>query len=119
MLKGNERVFMRKAHRRGTGKRRRTVYRNHLGFFPIIDANFPLLGKGSLDTGQYSFPFSIQLPDWLPASMSIGRQHERARLNVEYKLVAHFVPTILSDWADDNCNLSSFHAQIPLYITRP
>lgn len=62
-LKGNERTWMRKRHRKtvGSGKRRRTktYYRNHRGFHPIIDATFPVTAAGALAPGMHSFPFCI------------------------------------------------------------
>ena len=44
--------------------------RTHGDEHSIIDIQFPLMEfeDGSLTQGQYSFPFSVKLPDWLPAS---------------------------------------------------
>ena len=118
-LKGNERSFFRKTHSSGTGENRRTETRTHVGFYPIIDGTFPVYPNQTLPPGQYSFPFCISLPSWLPASMAVAQYREWARLSVEYRLVAQFIPTEKMNWADDSCNISSFHAIVPLYITRP
>ena len=89
---------MRKAHRRTTGHGKRRRYRTyrtfHHGFFPVINAEFPIFEfpDGPPRPGQYSFPFSIQLPDWLPASMLLAVEKETARIGVEYALVAELVP---------------------------
>ena len=48
---------------------------------------FPLMEcvDGPPRPGHMSFPFSIQLPGWLPASMVLaGSNNERATLSVEY-----------------------------------
>ena len=100
-LKGNERVWMRKKHTKrvgvvsaGQNKKRRTVtyYQNHSGFSPIIDVTFPVTAAGVLPPGMHSFPFCIQLPEWLPGSMALATVHEKARHGVEYRLVAQFTP---------------------------
>lgn len=59
-LYGSEDVYFHKAHRRG----KRTVYRDHTGSYVIICSVFPLytLIDGPLPAGQYSFPFSLQVP---------------------------------------------------------
>jgi len=41
--------------------------------------------------GQYSFPFSLVIPDWLPASMMLGGDWED-RMIVKYSLMAQFTP---------------------------
>ena len=53
--------------------------------------------------GQYSFPFQIQLPDWLPGSMILAVEKECARIGVEYALVAQLVPLPgqVEFWADE------------------
>jgi len=71
-LKGNERSFFRKTHSSGTGENRRTETRTHVGFYPIIDGTFPVYPNQTLPPGQYSFPFCISLPSWLPASMAVA-----------------------------------------------
>ena len=85
---------------------------------PIIDISFPL-HEGELPPGQYSFPFSFTLPDWLPASMACGILWERARAGIEYRLVAQFLPKYQQHWCDDRRILSSFNTQTPLYVMRP
>ena len=78
----------------------------------------PVYPNETLPPGQYSFPFSIALPDWLPASMAICTPFEFATLSVGYRLVAQFIPTEKKNWANDECNLSTFNAIAPLYIRR-
>lgn len=129
-LKGNERTFMNKGHtkKKNRGKlnrhgrmvtrmRKSRYYRDHTGYMPIIDAQFPVHTAGALLPGMYSFPFTIQLPDWLPASFSIGV--DKTRMSVEYSLVAQFIPTSPDYWADDRMTVSSFASQIPLFVMRP
>ena len=118
-LKGNENSFTWARLVEGSGDDKQTDIRNHQGFYPIIDVTFPVCPNETLPPGQYSFPFSIALPDWLPASMAICTPMEPATLSVGYRLVAQFIPTEKKNWANDECNLSTFNAITPLYITRP
>ena len=97
--------------------RKSRYYRDHTGYMPIIDAQFPVHTAGALLPGMYSFPFTIQLPDWLPASFSIGV--DKTRMSVEYSLVAQFIPTSPDYRADDRMTVSSFASQIPLFVMRP
>ena len=68
-LYGNESVYFRKRHKRGKSH----YYRDHNGNHEIIDLLFPVSQfiDGSIAPGQYSFPFALQVPDWLPASMGL------------------------------------------------
>ena len=68
-LFGNENVYFRKRHKRGKSH----YYRDHFGDHEIIDLIFPIQNfiDGALPPGQYSFPFALQIPDWLPASMAL------------------------------------------------
>ena len=45
----------------------------------------------TLEPGQYSFPFSVALPDWLPASMAFACYRESGHLSISYSLTAQFV----------------------------
>mmetsp|Transcript_37434 Transcript_37434/g.49222 ORF Transcript_37434/g.49222 Transcript_37434/m.49222 type:complete len:91 (-) Transcript_37434:456-728(-) len=51
--------------------------------------------------------------------MSLATEYERARLSVEYSLVAQFVPRESQFFTNDKMNLSSFSSTIPLYVMRP
>lgn len=72
-------------------------WENHGGKHSIVNMVFPLMNfvNGPLRPGQMmSLPFTIQLPDWLPASMILGgRTVERALLSIEYLITAQFTPT--------------------------
>ena len=68
--------------------------------------------------GQMSFPFSIHIPDWLPASMMLGG-HWEDRMSVKYHLGAQFTPKNTCDWADDTGKISSFRGSTPIYLYRP
>jgi len=124
-LFGEERVFFRKKHTKktGIGKRRRTrtYHRNHRGRVDVIDAVFPISNfpDGPPNAGQWTFPFSFMLPEWLPASMTVGARKERAKLSLHYRLKAQFVPINAQDYANDKCLRSSFYAERDIYIWRP
>ena len=116
-LYGSEHVQFRKAHRRGKS----TVYKSHFGYFEIIQLVFPLqtYPDGPPKIGQMSFPFSLVIPDWLPASMMLAGDLEEGRLSVEYSLRAQFTPKHHCDWADVKHNISSFKGTRMVYIYRP
>ena len=67
-------------------------FKEHKGCHQIIDIKFPLMKftMGTLPQGQYSFPFSVVLPDWLPASFEVANEHEKSRMGVRYYLKANF-----------------------------
>ena len=46
--------------------------------------------EGPPDPGQYSFPFSIVVPDFIPSSMSVVKSHYE--MNVVYHVHAQFNP---------------------------
>lgn len=71
---------------------------DHSGEHQIIDISFPLMKfpTGMLEQGQYSFPFSVYLPDWLPASFEIATDHEQARMGVSFRLSAKFIESKLN-----------------------
>lgn len=47
-----------------------THYNRIRGWFPIVDANFMIAQcpNNVAVPGEFTFPFSIQIPDWLPSS---------------------------------------------------
>ena len=53
--------------------------------------------------------------------MHIATEHERARMGVEFCLVAQMQPKpgLSQHWTDDTQTLSSLHAQVPVYVVRP
>ena len=120
-LLGNETVFMQIEHVKRRRKKKKRYTKDHHGYFQIIDVAFPLqvFPDGPPPPGQMTFPFSIQLPDWLPASMAVGMKTKYGRLSVEYHLVAQFVPKNKQDWADKEQTISSFYCGLPIYVYRP
>ena len=125
-FKGKEKTWFKKEHSREV-TRTRSVYDHenkcwvdetytdieyyylvHEGEHKIISMSFPLMKfpNGQLAQGQYSFPFSVQLPDWLPASFELATDVEEARMSVRFKLKAKFENTKLNH-------------KIPLVIMKP
>ena len=83
-------------------------------FFPIsnwIDGQPP--------PGMFTYPFSIQLPDWLPASMSLTSQIQSAKISINYYIQAQFTPTHAHDFANRIEGLSLFRGSTNIYIFRP
>ena len=124
-LFGEERVFFSRKQRKamGVGKRRRFRHhiRNHRSRVDVIDAVFPISNfpNGPPNAGQWTFPFSFMLPEWLPASMMVGASSERAKLSLHYRLVAQFVPINAQDYANDKFQRSSFYDERDIFIWRP
>lgn len=72
-----------------------TYYTQHWGAQPIC--NFTWIIKEFPDlnspTGMYSYPFLIEVPNWLPGSMVMGENSFHYRdlnLKIEYFLKAKF-----------------------------
>ena len=70
--------------------------------------------------GQYTFPFEVMLPDWLPASMLITNVSDRMRSQVRYEVRAQWIPTENDGWADEakitsklRCKRSCFFSRAP------
>ena len=46
---------------------------------------------GPLKKGDYSFPFGIQVPDWLPASLAMNCS-DNSKLCIRYFIRTQFTP---------------------------
>ena len=80
--------------------------------YPVI--KFP---DNCLAAGQYTFPFSIDLPNWIPASMMFSGSHEQAKFSIQYQLRAQFVPLNQCDWAAEG--VSNFRTEKDFCVLRP
>ena len=71
-----------------------TVENLHLDKLRIVDTSFCLvdLADGPVRYGQYSIPFTLNVPEELPASFVFETSHEKASLRVHYILRAQFTP---------------------------
>jgi len=65
-----------------------------LGNRPIINMVFPVVNysEGSPENGDFSFPFQMQLPEWLPASVIYTGDKHSAKMQIRYFLHAQFSP---------------------------
>ena len=66
------------------------------GRAPIIVMQFAIAkwtGNHTIEKGQYSFPFAIDLPDWLPASLGILENEQAIAMHIKYMLVAQIEGT--------------------------
>ena len=116
-LYGSEETYFRKRHRRGKSH----YYRDHTGFQEILAHIFPIqqFVDGPPPVGQYTYPFALQVPDWLPASMMLGGEHEQARLAIKYSIRAQFTPRTADGWASAKLGISAFRGTRMIYIQRP
>ena len=92
-LHGSEYVYYTRSHTRQSNSHslHSSHTANHNGSCVIIDSVFPLytLVDGPLPAGQYSFPFSLQVPEWLPASVMFDTGHsDGGQLSISYHLRA-------------------------------
>ena len=79
---------------------------------PMVDPNVP--------PGQFSYPFSLQLPADLPGSMSMAPESiERPKLSIRYALLAQFLPVTPEGWADEAKRISTFRCQQTVYLFKP
>lgn len=56
---------------------------------------------------MYSYPFAMQVPDWLPASMCLAGTHEEGLMRISYSLTAAFIGS------------SGLSSKRTLYVFRP
>ena len=94
---------------------------DHYGSHRFFSIDFPIYNCSQEDSprrGHHSFPFSIKLPEWLPASMCCATGYNLSYAGIEYTLVAQFVPIQKKYWADEENNISSFNCEAPLYIMK-
>ena len=66
-----------------------------------------------------SYPFSMQIPDWLMPSMYLSTDKESAQLVISYLLRAQVAPIDEKDWMDDKCTVSTFKGERMIFVTKP
>ena len=88
------------------------------GSFDIIKLEVPLAQfvDGPPRPGTWTYPFSLELPDWLPMSFKHGFTSE---LSIIYTVYARFTPINDQDWSDKKKMVSSFMATKDITIDRP
>mmetsp|Transcript_15063 Transcript_15063/g.20462 ORF Transcript_15063/g.20462 Transcript_15063/m.20462 type:complete len:95 (+) Transcript_15063:141-425(+) len=86
-IRGTEHTNFKK--RTGSGKNKRTHHcAGKFDFANIVSpiAQFP---DGPVPLGQWSYPFSLQIPDWLPASMGLTVDNfEQTAMYISYDIEA-------------------------------
>lgn len=82
---------------------------------------FPLakFAKDVSPVGMFTYPFSMQLPDWLPASIIFCSHIESAKLSINYSIQAQFTPSKENDFVDIKKEISLFRGSTNIYIFRP
>jgi len=74
----------------------------------------------NLEPGQFSYPFTIKVPDWLPPSMMTATDdNNECRGEVKYKLLAQIIPLDDDNWADKKNKVSKLRAERLLFLQRP
>jgi hypothetical protein len=83
-LFGSETTWFRKVHHSG----KKSTTKTHIGEKEIINMVFPLakFAKDVSPVGMFTYPFSMQLPDWLPASIIFCSHIESAKLSINYSI---------------------------------
>ena len=124
-LHGSEQTKFRKRHSKtvGSGKNRRTKYywKTHYGHKSVVDLVFPIQQyvDGPPRPCMMSYPFSMQIPDWLMPSMYLSTDKESAQLVISYLLRAQVAPIDEKDWMDDKCTVSTFKGERMIFVTKP
>ena len=88
----------------------KTYYKWHYGEVPFIRADISLQNfvDGPPRLGQWSYPFTVKLPGWLPASMLLTGKHKRSQLSINYHLRAQMTPTFDEGWLNKENLISGF-----------
>ncbi len=83
-LRGNERTMWEESNGDDT-----TYYRDKEKFLKM---SFPVWGfpDFSVPIGQFSFPFKLQLPHWLPSSFVVCKSTSNQLYEIKYKIKAYF-----------------------------
>lgn len=68
---------------------------------------------------MYSYPFTFELPQWLPASMFLASSFEECICKIQYKLVAQFTPASYEDWEDSKLKISKIREEQKVFIYQP
>jgi len=66
--------------------------------------------------GQYSYPFSVTIPDWIPASMLFTGKR-KTKMHIRYRLRAEMVPPDVESAKEEKKLF--YGAKQPIYVTRP
>ena len=92
----------------------------HYGHESIVDLVFPLKEYNNESPGvcMMTFPFSLQIPDWLLPSMYLYADEESAELSINYVLRVQMAPTDDNEWMDERKTVSSFSAARMIYVTK-
>lgn len=57
--------------------------------------------------GCYTFPFSLNIPAWLPASFKLREIHDDTHMSIRYHLTAQMTPLFNKDYIGDPRNRHS------------
>ena len=73
-----------------------------------------------LEPGQFSYPFTIKIPDWLPPSLIVATDdNNECRGEIKYKLLAQIVPLDDENWADKKNKVSKLRGERLLIVQKP
>ena len=115
---GVESTWWRVEHRDSEGHTSTSTF---TGCKEIVNFIFPISNwiDGQPPPGHYSYPFSLQLPDWLPASMMMAGGSNSSELTIRYTLRAQLTPLNEKDWANRKEKISQFQGSTLIYVFRP
>ena len=70
--------------------------------------------------GQYSIPFSVKLPDWLPDSMMLAEPIGNIMLQVKYRLTAQLESIAAQGWVAElpDLHISKVRHERALFVNR-
>ena len=101
---GSERTQFRKRTKTKKGEEVKITWSTCKGETEIIKFTYVLdefIDGPPLPGRSASYPFSIQLPDWLPASMGFGVRSMTTKFGIQYLLRAQVTPADPKYWANE------------------
>jgi len=92
----------------------------------IINNTYPIVVFPEYQSrvGHYTFPFELEVPNWLPVSAKLREHHEDAQVSARYSLIAQLTPVFNKDYVGNPINrvstfrvkreVMAFHQTIPI-----
>ena len=68
--------------------------------------------------GQFTYPFELDVPEWLPETMMRKSGHEESFFFIKYKLVAMFVDKNMMETKDGPLKLEACHCARDIFIEK-
>ena len=113
-LYGGEDVYFERRER--DGENTKTV--RYTGYHEIIRLRVPLESypDGPPRLGKWTYPFTLQTPDWLPSSSTLQNGRNNLKMGVNYRIHAQFTPVSAHEYICPKKLISSFSGHTNIQI---